>query len=456
LENNILKSIKQFLKDRSLKKIYVGFSGGADSTCLLVALNEVVSAFNIQLTAVHFEHGLRGDLSIADAEWCRTFCSKNSIEYLEYKFNLKDSLKCGNTEALARELRFEKFKELTKNSNNVAIALGHHSGDRIENLLIRLFRGSNTSALTSLRSESELYGLKIIRPLVNFTKNDIENFLRYKNISDWRIDHTNAESYYRRNFFRNKVLPVIYNEIPNAEIGITRAVEAMTEDAQYLEEVAKSKYEEIQSNNFINIKFLKDMHNAILIRVLRYWISDKLNYYFIPNKNFIERVKLEINTYSNGKKLIPLNDKDYLLLKNDQLSVYKEAKQIDLKNWNWKKDSEIIIGNYRIRAELVKAMNINSCKLDVGTVFNADLLPAELIIRVWREGDRMIPFGKKSEVKLKKIFTDRKISSDKKKQTPLLTLLDGTVVWIVGIKRSNVALVESGKTNLVKFSFEKI
>jgi tRNA(Ile)-lysidine synthase len=456
LKNNISNSIKQFLKDRSFKKIYVGFSGGADSTCLLVVLKELALELDFQITAVHFEHGLRGKLSVADAQWCRNFCLKNSIEYLEYSFSLKNENQSGNIEAVARSLRFEKFKELIKHSDDEVIALGHHSGDRIENLLIRLFRGSNTSALTSLRVQSEVYNLNIIRPLINFSKKEIEEFLRNIGINDWRIDHTNAESDYRRNFFRNKVLPVINNEIPNSEIGIIRAIEAMTEDAECLEEIAQSKFKEVQNNKTIDIKFLKNMHNAVLIRVLRYWLSDKLNYDFIPNKNFIERVKLAINTESNEKKLVPLNDEDYLLFNNNELSIYEETKRIDSVNWEWKNNSEIIIGNYRIKAEIMNSLDINPQKTEDAVFFDADSFSDKLLIRGWIEGDKMVPFGRKSEVKLKKIFTDKKISSDQKKQIPLLTLLNDTVVWIVGIRRSNIALVKTGTKNIVHFSFEKI
>ena len=53
------------------RRVFCGFSGGSDSLYLLLALKEISAPFHFSLEAVHFEHGLRGDESRADAEWCR-------------------------------------------------------------------------------------------------------------------------------------------------------------------------------------------------------------------------------------------------------------------------------------------------------------------------------------------------------------------------------------------------
>ena len=81
--------------------------------------------------------------------------------------------------------------------------------------------------------------------------------------------------------------------------------------------------------------------------------------------------------------------------------------------------------------------------------FALEKLPETLVLRGWREGDQMIPFGKNSAVKLKKIFTDAKISPEKKKATPLLCLPDGTVIWVAGVRRSSFAPVEPDKQAMI-------
>ena len=492
---DIIKPIKQFFKDKSFKKIYVGFSGGADSTCLLLALNEIASECEFKVIAVHFEHGLRGRLSIDDANWCKEFCSRNFIEYIECKLGL-GKIETGNVESLARKLRFDRFAELIKNPNEEVVALGHHSGDRVENLFIRLFRGANVSSLTSLRKVSELYGIKVIRPLIDFSKKEIECFLKNKGINDWRVDHTNAESDYRRNFFRNKIFPLIYDEIPNAEIGINRAIDVLSEDAQCLEEIAGNKFLEIQNKETIDVGRFQSMHRAVLIRVLRYWLSEKLGYEYIPDRNFIERFYDEIKSVSSEKKLIPLSNNDYtvngrmsslggvalkampshsrcldyeavfankklrshpfrvyLLLKNNELTIYREPKPLETINWDWGKSPEITVGDYKIKADFAAVDNIDLLKKGNDVFFDAEFLPNVLIVRSWRAGDKMIPFGKNTPVKLKKIFVDRKISSDDKNKIPLLSLSDNTIIWILGVRRSNFAVVKTDTKQIVSFKY---
>ena len=480
---DIIKPIKKFFKERSFKKIYVGFSGGADSTCLLLALDEIASECEVRVIAVHFEHGLRGKLSIADASWCKEFCCRNSIEYIEYKLGLGKT-ETGNIESLARKLRFDRFAELIKNPNEEAVALGHHSGDRVENLFIRLFRGANVSSLTSLRKVSELYGIKVVRPLIDFSKKEIECFLKNRGINDWRVDHTNAESDYRRNFFRNKIFPLIYDEITNAEIGINRAIDVLSEDAQCLEEIARNRFIEIQNKETIDVGCFQSMHRAVLIRVLRYWLSEKLGYEYIPDRNFIERFYDEIKSVSSEKKLIPLSNNDYtvngrmsslrcldfeavfankklrshpfrvyLLLKNNELSIYREAKPLEAVNWNWRKSPEITVGDYKIKVDFATVDNIDLLKKGNDVFFDAAFLPNILIVRSWRAGDKMIPYGKNTPVKLKKIFVDRKISSDDKNKIPLLSLSDDTVICVLGVRHSNFAVVEENTKQVVSFKY---
>jgi tRNA(Ile)-lysidine synthase len=454
--NDIIKSVKHFFKNKNLKRVYVGFSGGADSTSLLLALKVVSLEFGFQVTAVHFEHGLRGELSLADAKWCRHFCAENSINYVEYRLNLKEKLELGNVEALARQSRFEKFHGLIEDSATEAVALGHHSGDRIENLFIRLFRGSNTSALTSLRDESELYGLRIIRPLINFTKNEVECFLKENGVDDWRIDHTNAESDYRRNFFRNRVLPLIYDEIPNAEAGINRAIDVLSEDARCLEGIAQSKYAEIANADVVDVGYLRGIPQAILVRVFRRWLSNKLGYDFIPDRNFVERFYKETDKISSEKKLLPIKNSTFLIINKNFLSIFTEPAKLKPVIWDWKKFPVIVFGNYRIKAEIFSALGEYIYETGNGVVFDANIIPSNLILRSWRAGDKMIPFGKNSAVKLKKIFSDRKIPLSEKITIPILSFSAGTIICVLGVRRSNIGLINPKVKQIIRFSYEKV
>ena len=263
--------------------IYVGFSGGADSAALLIALDTLSSNYKFQVVAVHFEHGLRGDESLGDASWCKEFCQELGIKYIEFQLNVKNSqLPREGVEACARRLRLEKFASLVDDPSK-AIALGHHKDDKIENLFLRLIRGSNCSGLTSLRYSTTLKGMEILRPLLSFTKEEVLDFLRENEITEWRVDSTNQETLYRRNIIRNTVLPDLYNAIPESKAGIFRAEEALQDDAEYLEQTAKGEYDKLcvatkKKTEMVSVDILLKMHVAIRTRVFRYWLSDLLGF----------------------------------------------------------------------------------------------------------------------------------------------------------------------------------
>ncbi|NCB09853.1 MAG: hypothetical protein EOM73_17060 [Bacteroidia bacterium] len=84
------------------------------------------------------------------------------------------------------------------------------------------------------------------------------------------------------------------------------------------------------------------------------------------------------------------------------------------------------------------------------------MIPEKLILRAPEDGDRMTPFGSGKSIRLKKIFSDRKISSDEKSSYPLLCLPDESIIWIPGIRRSNFAPVSGETTVSLIFSFKKL
>jgi tRNA(Ile)-lysidine synthase len=488
--NNIYDSIERHINFYTLQTIYAGFSGGADSTALIVILKNLSIRYKFKLTAVHFEHGLRGTESTDDALWCKDFCQKQKIRYIEFKIVVKDSLQLKEgIETCARRLRLEKLASIVT-SDKDAIALGHHKDDQIENLLLRLIRGSNCSGLTSLRHSTILGGINILRPLLNLSKQEIETFLSKNNIANWRIDSTNEKNIYRRNIIRNNVLPVLYQSIPESKAGILRAEEALKDDAEFLEYTSKAEYkkhftktvepsylskldrrnqpqlEHSMSHNKNEVastvefpktflaKTLLKMHVAIRARVLRYWLTDLLKFEFIPNRDLLKRIEYELKRYPKEEVLIPLSKDLFLKLERGCLSLSESNNKPDLKpdNWNWKVVPKIQIGCYSLESKIVKEVPNRINRGEICVYFDSSLLPDTLHLRPWKEGDRFTPFGSDKSVKVKRIFKNKKISPTFRKQIPLLCLPDGTIIWVVGLKRSNFAVIDKIDTKIALFT----
>jgi len=454
-------------------KIIVGFSGGADSTALLLLLKKASQNCNNQvfkLEAVHFEHGIRGDASLKDAQWCKDFCAEYQIPLKVINLNL--SKETSNLEAIARYKRIDYW---IKNATGVktAVALGHHQDDKAENFFLRLMRGGNSSSLTSLRIEKTIRGVTFIRPLLVFPKIEIENFLIKMGITNWCTDLSNADIKYKRNLIRHQIIPLFRKEFPSADRALNKSLFALQTDAEFVEQSALEKYSEIKDNNNIQIQWFINLHNALLVRILRYWISKQTEKEFIPTSDFICRFEYLIKKYITSKqpyelkKIIQLPGNYSLVFQNDSVFLSKNIETVVIKLdsmiWNWKINKQITFKNLKFTAEVIS--NITPKEVcgnnELTAYYNLEKCPDEFIIRMREKGDKMIPFSAHSPVSVKKLLENAKITGyDKKKVTILTTPEADTIIWLPGIKRSNFAIVDfsdtTQKNNILKVTASKL
>jgi len=438
--------------------IYSGFSGGADSLALLLFLAELSEKLELKIKAVHFQHNLRGKESAADASWCADFCRKKKVDFREIQLNVKSSMKPGESiESAARRLRIEAWGKLLSGKEKTVVALGHHADDRVENFFLRLCRGSNLSGLTSMRHVQKIGNITFIRPLLAMNKKNIIEFLRSRGIKKWREDSTNSDTVYKRNFFRKKILPPIYSEIDFAEDGIAQSVSVLEQDSAFIEAEAEKKFRLIKEKKETDSVFWSKLHSALRIRVLRSWLSELFGEDFIPDKNLIGRFNQELSRpgKSGEKIIIPVKAGISIKLQKGKCSILKTKIETPEKKilWNWKKTKSIKWGSKILSICLVTKKNsVLKKRDDTVACFDAEVIPENLILRVSEDGDRMIPFGSEKSIRLKKIFSDRKISSDDKSSYPLLCLPDESIIWIPGIRRSNFAPVSEKTKSVLMFS----
>ncbi|MFA6294527.1 MAG: tRNA lysidine(34) synthetase TilS, partial [Victivallales bacterium] len=437
-------------KALEFRKIFTGFSGGADSTALLLLLAQEAARHGFKLQAVHFEHGLRGKESADDANWCRKFCELRNIDFTKITLNVKTTMHPGeSTESAARRLRLEQWEIMAADKSSL-VALAHNANDRIENVFLRLLRGSNVSGLTSLREIQKIGNITFIRPILGYKRGEIEDFLKSKRVSDWRTDSSNAENEYRRNFFRNRVIPLISEKFPNAGSSILKSVHALEQDADFIENAASEMFKSVKTGESVDTEYLKNMHPAVLVRFLRYWISDKTKSEFIPDSEFMLRFNAELNSLPSRKSsdaktvLLPLHGKSlFLSIKKENISFCRsadESKEEPQKSWRWKTTGELRWRNFKLKVKIFSGKPTPEFKRGENTVyFDADLFPSKLTVRECRNGDVMIPFGKTTQVHLKKLFESAKIPADRKKEIPAVCNENGEIIWLPGVRRANFA-----------------
>ena len=212
------------------------FSGGADSTALLLCLYQLREQLGIDLRAVHVHHGIRGEEADRDADFCRQLCEKYGIPfqtvYVDVPAYAREQRL--SLETAARKLRYEALRQAAPEGE---IATAHHAGDNAETVLFHLLRGSGMKGLRGILPRSG----RIIRPLLQAEKNDILHFLRACG-ETYVEDSSNFLPDSSRNRLRSELMPLLLRENPAVLKAIARTAEILTEDEAYLSGEAEKAY----------------------------------------------------------------------------------------------------------------------------------------------------------------------------------------------------------------------
>ena len=210
IEQKVLKFIDSHFLINPDDKILLGLSGGADSVFAFKFLLKFKSRLKIEFSCAHLNHELRGNDSDLDEQFCSELCYMNGIKFFSEKKNVKAfSDENGlSLEEAGRELRYEFFNKTLKKYGFTKIITAHHLSDNVETILYNFFKGTGLKGLTGIPEKRD----KIIRPFLSVTKEEIENYLNADE-TKFRVDKSNYENDFKRNFIRNKIIPLIKKEI---------------------------------------------------------------------------------------------------------------------------------------------------------------------------------------------------------------------------------------------------
>ena len=194
--------------------VLAGVSGGADSVCLLLMLEQLQKKTDFLLEAVHVEHGIRGEESRKDAAFVKNLCQDHGIRCHIFSvevplFAEKHGL---GLEEAARILRYDCYKKAAESvkkefpEKKIRLALAHHAEDNAETVLFQMVRGSGLDGLCGMSRRRDEGIYELIRPLLAQPREEIETFLRECGQS-YCTDETNLDTEYSRNRIRHQVLP---------------------------------------------------------------------------------------------------------------------------------------------------------------------------------------------------------------------------------------------------------
>lgn len=281
-----LKSVLDTL--HSNRSILVAFSGGLDSTVLLHKLVRWrEQSPGVALRAIHIHHGLSTN---ADA-WvahCEQVCTQWGVPLEVVKVTLADDGL--GIEAHARDARYAAFRAALRPGEVLVTA--QHLDDQCETLLLALKRGSGPAGLSAMATESDFAGSKLLRPLLNEKRHDLERWAVMHQLR-WIEDESNQDDAYDRNFLRLRVVPLLTQRWPHFASAVARSAALCGEQEQLLDELLAEELTSLMGpQGQLAIEPLLSVSEPRRAALLRRWLAQ--HQAAMPSRAMLDRLWQEV------------------------------------------------------------------------------------------------------------------------------------------------------------------
>lgn len=405
-------------------RLLVAVSGGADSTALLHCLCRLKR----DCVVAHCNFHLRGAESDRDQSFVEELCRQHGVSFNVIDFDVEEY--CRNhkvsVEMACRELRYEWFASLLEKHGCTRIVVAHNSDDNIETMLLNLFRGTGIDGLVGMKVDNG----KILRPLLQFTRKDIEEYLNDEGIG-YVVDSTNLQSDYRRNYIRNVLLP----ELETRWTGIRKTLRRSQINLCGVETFYKSKLSELLAEtdeNFLSYDIIRKSPDKTTL-LYEYFKNHGINDSIIKEMS----VALAADDFV-GKRWL-LTDCE-VVAERDGFHVLKD-------NEGQSFTIDYTCDELQMNEELARGIRGNK---DQTVIY----LPKSIENYRFRHpqiGDRISPLGMRGSSLVSDILKDAKLTTKQRRNYWLLEEIStGEIIWLPGIKRSRHSLVDFSASEVYK------
>ncbi len=437
-QDSIISFLKDNITDWQNKSFLLAVSGGVDS---MVLLDFFVKA-KLKCFVAHCNFQLRATDSYLDEKLVTNYCAENNIPVHIKRFSTQtiETEKPTSIQMLARELRYNWFKELKKEIAYDYLVVAHHATDQIETVLLNLVRGTGISGLRGMKSSNG----GIIRPLLPFSKEDILLYAEKNNIQ-WREDISNQKNDYKRNLIRNKVLPLLKELNPTLEQTFRKTTEKILD----AESVFKAEIKALERQINQNGKYL--LTNDLLQ-------SEKVNptllFENLKEYGFVyEQVKSLFQKHNSGSIV---ETEKYQLIKIEigwQL-VPKEQlvfKPLTISSSDLEKEVLLLSGSVSFRQYSKKDFKLKKDKTILS--LDMDLVQFPITVRQWELGDKFAPFGMNGQKKVSDLLIDAKVPLHEKAKVFVVEDLTRTIMGVINFRSDDRYKISENTTSVLEITY---
>ena len=438
----MVEKAKEYIKKYKLiqprDQVILGVSGGADSVALFRVLLSIRDELELKLFVLHVEHGIRGQESIADAEFVEALCAKYGVDF-----------ECCNVDAIgtaerdgisveeaARNIRYSLFEKKARElelNGPVKIAVAHNANDNVETILFQMVRGTGVKGMCGIDPRRD----NIIRPLLFASRNDIEEYLVELG-QNHRTDSTNFDTTYDRNKIRHNIMPMLSEINP-------KAISHINQSAEILRNIWSA--EEARARTYLKDELLIDEVVAeseeLQMVIIHQWLISHTCHAKDIGTVHIKAVKELLYATTGVGVDLPYEgrvERVYNKLKFVHKNVASDGKGI----FKWQMKTKL----FNNSKELV-------IPVDTYTKWiNYDNITGALELRTRAAGDYIYTTQSGGRVKLKDYFINEKVPRDKRDRIPLVCV-GNEVIWIVGYRLSERFKIHNDTEQIIEINVEE-
>jgi tRNA(Ile)-lysidine synthase len=454
----IIRAVERTIADFDMlqrgDRVLIAVSGGPDSMALLHLLVELAPEFEARLAVAHVNHGLRPQAAEADQRFTEQQarrlglnCHSGRADVAQYRREHALSL-----EEAARKVRYAFLRRTAQDRGYNKIALGHQADDNAETVLMFLMRGAGPTGLAGIAPVRENL---FVRPLIRLRRAEIAAYNQVREVP-WVADRSNANLSHTRNRLRHRLLPLILRDFnPRVVDTLNRLADVARNDETWMNSL------------------LQPLWDRTAIRRAPQWIAFRLpEFNRLPLAARRRLIRKALYTLKGDLRRIGLRHVDALVqlagrrgdarlclpgairAQRDssalRLGPEREAPCMDREparahyRYSVEPPAELIVPEAALRLEFSEMPPLDPTEVKGSEphieFFDLDTLDRPLVVRNYRTGDRFRPLGVDGHQRLKKFFSDRKVSPAERRKCPLLLDRD-RILWVVGHRRSGEGLV---------------
>lgn len=441
MHNRFLQFIKKHALIDSKAKVLLAISGGVDSMLLW----SLVEASNIDYAIAHCNFQLRGEDSDGDEAFVKQRAARLDIDCQIKKFDTESyaTINKVSTQMAARDLRYAWFETLCDQHGYSKIFLAHHANDDVETLMLNMARGTSIKGLTGM----DAIGGRLVRPLLEITKDEILDFARSNGIS-WREDSSNAEVYYKRNFVRKEIIPAFESLNPDFLHTMKRNIAKNKEVAKLIANLIAQLKSDIVSFDETGFSIKK---SDLINRDIGAYVLSELLKEFGFNYTQADEMISGLDGLAGKVYRSPSHE----LVVDRGLLKGRMIDEVQNQHYLVEANDHLMTDGFEYTSSIMEGEGIQIDKTSVNAMFDLDKLKFPLLLRKWREGDKFRPLGMKGQKLVSDLLVDLKLSVFEKEFVYVLSS-EEEIVWVVGCRISDSFKVTGDTTSALHYELSSL